>query len=53
MSTEQNKAFVRSMVEEIFNRGNIGDADQFLASDFVEPDAAAWRNPRALRNRHS
>lgn len=36
MSIEQNKALVRRMVEEIFNRGNIGRADEFLAPDFVE-----------------
>jgi len=36
MSTEQNKALVRQMVEEIFNRGNISRADEFLAPDFVE-----------------
>jgi len=36
MSTEQNKALVRRMVEEIFNRGNISLADEFLAPDFVE-----------------
>jgi steroid delta-isomerase-like uncharacterized protein len=36
MSTEQNKALVRQMVEEIFNRRNTGLADEFLASDFVE-----------------
>ena len=36
MSIEQNKALVRQMVEEIFNRGNISRADEFLAPDFVE-----------------
>jgi steroid delta-isomerase-like uncharacterized protein len=36
MSTEQNKALVRQMVEEIFNRGNISRADEFLSPDFVE-----------------
>ena len=36
MSTEQNKAIVRQMVEEIFNRGNMSRADEFLAADFVE-----------------
>ena len=36
MSTEQNKALVRRMVEEIFNRGNMSLADEFLAPDFVE-----------------
>ena len=36
MSAEQNKALVRQMVEEMFNRGNISVADKFLAPDFVE-----------------
>lgn len=36
MSTEQNKAIVRKMVEEIFNRGNISRTDEFFAPDFVE-----------------
>jgi predicted ester cyclase len=36
MSTEQNKAIVRQMVEEIFNRGNMSRTDEFLAPDFVE-----------------
>ena len=36
MSTEQNKAVVRRMVEEIFNRGNMSLVDEFLAPDFIE-----------------
>jgi steroid delta-isomerase-like uncharacterized protein len=36
MSTEQNKALVRQMVEELFNQGNIDRADDFLAPDFAE-----------------
>ncbi len=36
MSTEQNKALVRQMVEEIFNQGSIDRADDFLAPDFAE-----------------
>ncbi|HSR33060.1 MAG TPA: ester cyclase [Anaerolineae bacterium] len=36
MSTEQNKEIVRQMVEEIFNRGNLSRADEFLAPDFIE-----------------
>ena len=36
MSTEQNKELATRMVEEIFNRGNVGKADEFLALDFVE-----------------
>jgi steroid delta-isomerase-like uncharacterized protein len=36
MSTEQNKALVHGMVEEIFNRGNMSLIDEFLAPDFIE-----------------
>lgn len=36
MSTEQNKTLVRQMVEQVFNRGNMSMADEFLAPDFVE-----------------
>src|SRR3972149_574102 len=36
MQTEQNKALFSRMVEEIFNRGNIGLVDEFLAPDFIE-----------------
>ncbi|MGD9093188.1 MAG: ester cyclase [Anaerolineales bacterium] len=36
MSTEQNKALFRRMVEEVFNRGNIDLVDEFLAPDFIE-----------------
>jgi len=46
MSTEQNKALVRQMVEEMFNRGNIGRADEFLAPDFVEREELPPGIPR-------
>lgn len=36
MSTEQNKALIRHIVEEIFNQGNMSRADEFLATNFVE-----------------
>lgn len=36
MSTEQNKALARQMIEEIFNRGDLSRVDEFLAPDFVE-----------------
>ena len=46
MSTEQNKALARQMVEEIFNRGNIGRADEFLTPDFVEREELPPGIPR-------
>jgi steroid delta-isomerase-like uncharacterized protein len=36
MSAEQNKALVRHMLEETFNRGNIAYFDEIMAPDFVE-----------------
>jgi predicted ester cyclase len=36
MSTEQNKALVRQLVEEVINQGNISMIDEFLIPDFVE-----------------
>ena len=46
MSTEQNKALVRQMVEELFNRGNMSRADEFLAPDFVEREELPPGIPR-------
>jgi len=36
MSNERNRELVRRMVEEMFNRGNLSLADEFLAPDFAE-----------------
>lgn len=36
MSTEQNKALVRQLVEEAINQGNMSVVDEFLIPDFVE-----------------
>ncbi len=36
MSTEQNKALVRQLVEEAINKGNISAIDELLIPDFVE-----------------
>jgi steroid delta-isomerase-like uncharacterized protein len=46
MSTEQNKAIVRQMVEETFNRGNVSRTDDFLAPDFVEREELPPGIPR-------
>ena len=46
MSTEQNKATVRQMVEEVFNRGNVSRVDEFLAPDFVEREELPPGMPR-------
>ena len=36
MSTEQNKAMARQMIEDIFSRGDLSRVDEYLAPDFVE-----------------
>lgn len=36
MQKEQKEALFRRMVEEVFNRGNIGLVDEFFAPDFIE-----------------
>ncbi|MBI1880230.1 MAG: ester cyclase [Chloroflexi bacterium] len=36
MSTEQNKALVRQLVEEVINQGNIRVIDELLIPDFIE-----------------
>lgn len=36
MSTEQNKALVRQLVEEGINQGNISMIDELLTPDFIE-----------------
>jgi steroid delta-isomerase-like uncharacterized protein len=46
MSTEQNKALARQMVEEVFNRGDLSRADDFLAPDFVEREELPPGIPR-------
>ena len=40
MSTEENKALARRVLEEIFNKGNLDAADELLAPDYVDHDAA-------------
>jgi predicted ester cyclase len=39
MSTEQNKALLRRVMEEVFSRGNISLIDELFAPDFVEHEA--------------
>ena len=36
MSTEQNKAVFRRLVEEILNQGNVSLFDELVAPDFIE-----------------
>jgi predicted ester cyclase len=46
MSTEQNKAFVRKMVEEVFNQGNVSQIDEYMAHNFVEHEELPPGIPR-------
>src|SRR4051812_40578547 len=40
MSTDSNRSFVRKLVEEEWNKGNLEAVDQYVASDFVHHDPA-------------
>ena len=40
MSTEENKALVRRVLEEMFNKGNLDVANELLAPDYVDHDPA-------------
>ncbi len=46
MLTEENKALVREVFEELFSKGNLALADQAYAPDYVGHDPA---NPEPLR----
>ena len=36
MLAEENKAVVRRLIEEVYNRGNLDIADELLAPDYVD-----------------
>jgi steroid delta-isomerase-like uncharacterized protein len=38
MSTEENKALARRVIEQMFNEGNLDVADELLALDYVDHD---------------
>ena len=46
MSTEQNKAMARQMIEEVFSRGDLSRVDEYLAPDFVEREELPPGIPR-------
>jgi len=46
MTTEQNKALVRRLVEELFNRGNMSLVDEVFAPNFVEHEELPPGMPR-------
>ncbi|HML21789.1 MAG TPA: ester cyclase [Aggregatilinea sp.] len=54
MSTEQNKALARRLVDEVLNRGNLNVIDEIISPDFIEheelpPGMPSGRDaPRAM-----
>ncbi len=48
MSTEQNKALVRRLVEEVLNKGNMSVIDELFASGFVEHEKLPPGIPQGL-----
>jgi predicted ester cyclase len=40
MSTEENKAVARRVLDEMFNKGNLDVADELLAPNYVDHDPA-------------
>ena len=52
MSTEENKALIRRIVEELWNQGNLGLADELVAPDYVGHDPTSpdeHRGPEGLK----
>jgi steroid delta-isomerase-like uncharacterized protein len=47
MSTEENKANARRFIEEIINKGNLADAEQYLTADYVDHAAPPGIPPTA------
>jgi steroid delta-isomerase-like uncharacterized protein len=45
MSTEENKAKVRLLIEEFINKGNLAVADKTFATNFVNHSPAAGATP--------
>jgi steroid delta-isomerase-like uncharacterized protein len=41
MSTEENKAIIRRMTEEVYNQGTVERADYFFADSYVHHDLAS------------
>jgi len=45
MTTEQNKALVRRLVDEVFNRRNVSAVDELMSPDFVEHEVVPGLPP--------
>jgi len=50
MSTEENKAVIRRVIEEVWNKGNLAVADEVIANNYVF-DAAGqeFKGPEGLK----
>ena len=51
MSTEDNKATVQHLYEQLFNQGNLSVADEVIAPDFINHNASPGSNrgPESMR----
>ena len=50
MSTEENKALLRRLFEEVWNQGNLGTVDELLATDYVLNDPGQMvRGPEGFK----
>ena len=50
MSTEENKALLRRLFEEVWNQGKLGTVDELLATDYVLNDPAQMvRGPEGFK----
>ncbi|HXZ05639.1 MAG TPA: ester cyclase [Ktedonobacteraceae bacterium] len=50
MSTEENKALLRRLFEEVWNQGNLATVDELLAPDYVLNDPALLvRGPEGFK----
>lgn len=49
MSAEENKAIVRREIEEIFNRGNLDEANEIYAPDYVGHDPSSPEEVRGIK----
>jgi len=45
MSTDENKAIARRVVEDLFGKGNLAVADELIAADVVDHDAFPGQAP--------
>jgi predicted ester cyclase len=45
VSTEENKALVRRLYEEVFNRGNLSTVDEPLAANYIDHTALPGTSP--------